>query len=1360
MKIFKFKLFIFCSFILIATCFIYNKEVIAIDDYEFELMWPEIEHESWYFSIPTLFNTVAIDNNKNIFVINQKRDNEIDFEIKKFTPNGTFITSWNLKSDMMNSPTYIQTDNEGNIICVAGKLIQIFSNNGNLISEFSYNTYTELPLIYHWKTNQIQVDNNGNIFILIYNIQNDIGVYKINSIIQKFDQNGNIAFTLEKGSKNFEHIKMAISDSFIYVFDFTNKLIQKFDQKGNFLLNWGKCGAGDDEIDIDIVGSLHEDGYYSISYINIDKNEILYLIDKKNKRVQKFSSNGLFINSWNFNDPFQLDIDQYDNIYIGDRIYIDNKVDRYNELKTIYKISAETDVLSEVRSYRSWGRHCIEKENIYCFNSGMFASHIEIFSLSGEFINKIGSSGTENGYFDVPGSIANDNEGNIYVRDGSNDRIQKFDNNGNFITKLGSWGNGNGEFDSVIDIAIDIYNNIYVVDDRLKRVQKFTSNGDFITKWGIECELGDYCQLKGIAIDTDGNVFISNAQNRISVFNPNGIFLFNWILENTNSLTLDDLSIDNNGNLYTIDKSNYNNKRILHFNMEGMLVNNWDCDTLFENQIYLSCLVNDIEGNIFFSADSEIYKMSPNGKIISKIEIPENIKGLHLKYIYYLTVDHIGNIFVCDNANNRILKFRPTQQKNQISLIQHGLLTEGVDKQIGKIVLHITPNSDTVINLFSSDHSEVNIPETITIPQGENSANFDLTVVDDDIVDGTQTVTITASAAGFTSASAIIKIQDNDHNYFFESLEIPENAIEGDNILSKVGKITLNKNVDKNIVISLSSDDLSEVSVPDSVIILANEQFVTFDITVIDDEIVDGTSTATITAKLSDMDSISAIINIQDNDIKNDHHPTINEQAFSIDENNAENVQVGRVSANDLDNNSLFFNIINNYDIFTISNDSGIIFIEDSNKLDYEIQSTYSLTVQVSDGKYTDSALIIISVNNLNDNTPIINDQTFSIEHSRPNESIVGIVEAYDADNNSLIFSIIKGNTNNSFSIDSNVGKITIKDSSQFQNSNIYNLTVQVTDGKYNSTANIQINITPNQPPNKPNINFPQNGATISSLTPNLYLKEFLDSNGDEHLKTQWMVSKDMTFSESSLVINTTSNSSLTSLKINQFILNENFTYYWKVRFFDSYNGISEWSDQYSFITPEINKDDNKNGIPDNQEVKESVDLDNNGIDDRNQSDIKCLKTYEDKAQIGIKSIKNVESVISIDPEVISNVNNKPENLPMGLILFKINCSYGEKVNVTIYFDNPIPASAKWYKYDPSLSKGWYDYSNHSSISADRKSILLELKDGSYGDIDNLENGIIVDPSGYGLYTEPLPQPNKVSGDDGGGGGCFINALY
>jgi len=77
-----------------------------------------------------------------------------------------------------------------------------------------------------------------------------------------------------------------------------------------------------------------------------------------------------------------------------------------------------------------------------------------------------GQSGkTSPGYFLFPQRIAEDVNGNLYVTDLGNSRIQIFDNMGNFINAWGIYGSDAGEFNSPQGIVI--YENFVFVSDNI-----------------------------------------------------------------------------------------------------------------------------------------------------------------------------------------------------------------------------------------------------------------------------------------------------------------------------------------------------------------------------------------------------------------------------------------------------------------------------------------------------------------------------------------------------------------------------------------------------------------------------------------------------------------------------------------------------------------------------------------------------------------------------------------------------------------------------------------------------------------------------------------------------------------------------
>lgn len=211
--------------------------------------------------------------------------------------------------------------------------------------------------------------------------------------------------------------------------------------------------------------------------------------------------------------------------------------------------------------------------------------------------------------------------------------------------------------------------------------------------------------------------------------------------------------------------------------------------------------------------------------------------------------------------------------------------------------------------------------------------------------------------------------------------------------------------------------------------------------------------------------------------------PLIANQSFNVAQGSANGTSIGDVVASDPNSGqTLTYSIRsgNTNSVFAINTLNGHLIINNSNSL---IVQAYSLTVRVTDNgtpNLYSQAIITINVTSNINLSPVINNQTFNTIQYSANGTMVGTIIATDPNaGQALSFTIVSGNSNNVFALNSSTGNLTVANSGSLI-AGTFPLIVRVTDNGSPvlwSQATISVNVTQqtNQSPIIANQSFSTN---------------------------------------------------------------------------------------------------------------------------------------------------------------------------------------------------------------------------------------------------------------------------------------------
>jgi len=279
------------------------------------------------------------------------------------------------------------------------------------------------------------------------------------------------------------------------------------------------------------------------------------------------------------------------------------------------------------------------------------------FTKDRKFIENIGIAGEGLGELKNPEEVAEDN-GNYYVCDSGNSRIQIFDKFGNFIKTFGKRGTKKGEFIHPIRISISD-DKIYVLDDYACRVSVFDklTKDEIFSAGESGIQYGKLLLPTSIAVASSGEIFVLDSSvGLVHKFNPDGIPIFNFgmTFDISRRFSLSaifpftgKISIDKEDNIYATDV--YDNL-IYKFDKFGNLLGFLYCGDYGIKSPFGICIGKDEKLYVTDESLSKIFVFDKDsgGLLFS---FGSNDGETILNSPWGVAADEEGNIYVADSGN-------------------------------------------------------------------------------------------------------------------------------------------------------------------------------------------------------------------------------------------------------------------------------------------------------------------------------------------------------------------------------------------------------------------------------------------------------------------------------------------------------------------------------------------------------------------------------------------------------------------------------------------------------------------------------------------------------------------------------------
>lgn len=346
-----------------------------------------------------------------------------------------------------------------------------------------------------------------------------------------------------------------------------------------------------------------------------------------------------------------------------------------------------------------------------------------------------------NGAMNHPIDVEVGADGLVYVADEFNNRIVVFGSaspavsqdgamiastQADMIRQIGPQPDGSSIFNRPNGVAIGPDGNLYVADTWNFRIQVVSPEGEVLRSWGQAGQFGaeapqspvdGFWGPRDVEVDPEGNVYVADTGNkRIRVYNAMGEWLRDIGSAGASFGQVDEPSglAISNGMLFVGDTWN---RRVSVFTLTGEPVTTYSVRGWYEDMGNRPYLAVDSTHNLMYVADMDAGRVlvyDGTGCVGSFGQAMGEFPGLNqFKTVGGIATDSSGNVYVVDAGMNRVLRFSPFPRLDGLQsaplgvIIPEDLLNPEVSEEATEeVIAEITPEPTSEVGLLVTEESD------------------------------------------------------------------------------------------------------------------------------------------------------------------------------------------------------------------------------------------------------------------------------------------------------------------------------------------------------------------------------------------------------------------------------------------------------------------------------------------------------------------------------------------------------------------------------------------------------------------------------------------------------------------------------